>query len=217
MVLNIISKSLVTSIIEGFFRVSLWFSILGIIALITDFGFYQNLYYQKVIDGFYFIVLGVGIISTFTRYILFKNLFRRKVVVFDVISIGFTLWIYYMYLFVGVPFETDLLLENPIWIRIALVFSFIREFSEVRFNYKRTLLNPAQLFIASFLSIIIFGAALLKLPGSTFEGISVIDALFTSASAVCVTGLIVVDTATYFTNFGQIIIISLIQIGGLEF
>lgn len=144
MTLNTIIKSRVTSLFDGFFRLSLWISILGIIALISDFGFNQNRYYQNILDGFYFIVLGVGIVATFARYIINRQLFRRKVVLFDVLSIAFTLWIYYMYLFVGVPFETDLLLENPIWIRIALVFTFIREFLEVRFNYKRTLLNPAQ-------------------------------------------------------------------------
>jgi Trk-type K+ transport system membrane component len=53
------------------------------------------------------------------------------------------------------------------------------------------------------------------LPNATYEGISYLDALFTSTSAVCVTGLIVVDTATYFTHFGQTIIMILIQVGGL--
>ena len=59
------------------------------------------------------------------------------------------------------------------------------------------------------------GALLLMLPRATYEGMSFLDALFTSTSAVCVTGLIVVDTATYFTPFGQGIILLLIQIGGL--
>lgn len=53
------------------------------------------------------------------------------------------------------------------------------------------------------------------LPKATYDGISFIDALFTSTSAVCVTGLIVVDTGSYFTEFWQIIILVLIQIGGL--
>lgn len=53
------------------------------------------------------------------------------------------------------------------------------------------------------------------MPNATTEPISFVDALFTATSAVCVTGLIVVDTATRFTTFGQLIIIGLIQIGGL--
>ena len=117
-----------------------------------------------------------------------------------------------MYLFVGTPFETDLLLENPIWLRIAVIFTFIREFSEAKFNYKRTLLNPAQLFVASFLVVIFFGTFLLMAPKATYEGISFIDAPFTSTSAICVTCLIVVDTESYFTEFGQITIMHLFRL-----
>ncbi len=197
------------------FKFALWASTLGLIAIISDFGYSQSDFSQQILDGFYFVVLGIGIISTFIRYLENYKLIKRKVFVFDFLSICFTLWIFYMFLFVGVPFETDLLLENPIWVKIAVLFTFIREFSEVKLNYKRTLLNPAQLFVASFLFIILLGSFLLMLPKATFEGISFLDALFTSTSAVCVTGLIVVDTGSYFTEFGLIIIMFLIQIGGL--
>ena len=68
----------------------------------------------------------------------------------------------------------------------------------------------------SFAAAILLGALLLMLPFCTASGrISFIDALFTSTSAVCVTGLIVVDTATYFTITGKCIILLLIQLGGL--
>ena len=92
---------------------------------------------------------------------------------------------------------------------------FIRESSALRVNISREHLNPAQLFIASFISLIVIGTLLLLLPRATYEGISPLDALFTSTSAVCVTGLIVVDTGSYFTQFGQTIILILIQLGGL--
>ncbi|GCC51664.1 ATPase [Chryseotalea sanaruensis] len=197
------------------YRIALWASILGTIAFISNFGFSQSGTSQKLFDAFYFIVLALSIASTFARYISRHKLIKRKVFVFDFLSISFTLWIYYMYLFVGVPFETDLLLENPIWLKIAVVLTFIREFSEVKINYKRTLLNPAQLFVISFLAIILVGTFLLMLPNATHHKLSFIDAFFTSTSAVCVTGLIVVDTGTYFTEFGQIIIMTLIQVGGL--
>jgi Trk-type K+ transport system membrane component len=197
------------------YRIALWASILGTIAFISNFGFSQSGTSQKLFDALYFIVLALGIASTFARYISRHKLIKRKVFVFDFLSISFTLWIYYMYLFVGVPFETDLLLENPIWVKMAVVLTFIREFSEVKINYKRTLLNPAQLFVISFLAIILVGTFLLMLPKATHYELSFIDAFFTSTSAVCVTGLIVVDTGTYFTEFGQIIIMMLIQIGGL--
>ena len=61
------------------------------------------------------------------------------------------------------------------------------------------------------------GAFILTLPISTVESISIIDAFFTAVSATTVTGLAVVDTGTTFTLFGQIIIMLMIQIGGLGF
>lgn len=80
---------------------------------------------------------------------------------------------------------------------------------------KQSFFNPAQLFIGGFLLLIIFGTLLLSLPISTYKPISLIDALFTSTSAVCVTGLIVVDTSSAFTGIGQLIVLCLIQAGGL--
>jgi trk system potassium uptake protein len=77
-------------------------------------------------------------------------------------------------------------------------------------------MHPATLVLASFLLVIAMGTLVLKLPVATQSGhIDWIDALFTATSAVCVTGLIVVDTGGYFTIFGQWVILILIQIGGL--
>lgn len=80
---------------------------------------------------------------------------------------------------------------------------------------KRSLFNPAQLFISSFLGLIAFGTLLLRLPFALNEPLSWVDSLFTATSAVCVTGLIVVDTAAHFTFWGQLFIMLLIQAGGL--
>jgi len=75
--------------------------------------------------------------------------------------------------------------------------------------------SPIRQLIVSFLFLIFTGVFLLKLPSATYKGITFIDALFTSTSAVCVTGLIVLDTAKDFTFFGQAVILTLIQLGGL--
>jgi len=77
--------------------------------------------------------------------------------------------------------------------------------------------TPPQVFVGSFGLLIALGTlGFLTLPGLyTGDGLSFIDALFTATSAVCVTGLIVVDTATYFTTWGQAYILLLIQLGGL--
>lgn len=85
---------------------------------------------------------------------------------------------------------------------------------------KRTLhWTPARVLVTGFLFIISIGTLLLKLPVSLAPGhsISFVDALFTATSAVCVTGLVVVDVGTTFSAFGQGVIISLVQIGGIGF
>lgn len=78
-------------------------------------------------------------------------------------------------------------------------------------------LSPPQILVLGFLSVILIGTILLMLPFSSTKGCSVIDALFTATSAVCVTGLIVKDIPNDFTLFGQIVILILIQIGGLGY
>ncbi len=76
--------------------------------------------------------------------------------------------------------------------------------------------SPTQALIVSFLVLIISGAGLLMLPKATTAGrISLVDALFTATSATCVTGLIVKDTGQDFSHMGQVVILSLIQLGGL--
>lgn len=197
------------------FSIALVASILGMIAFILDFGFVQSYFEQQVIDGFYFLVIAIGLLSTFARYIEKRDFSRKKVFAFDLASVLFNLFVLYAYLFVGEAFTTDKILDNPVWVVLAVILTFFREFFELRINYNRTFLNPAQLFIFSFLFVILSGSFLLMLPNAANEKISFIDALFTSTSAVCVTGLIVVDTATYFTTFGQVIILVLIQVGGL--
>ncbi len=77
--------------------------------------------------------------------------------------------------------------------------------------------SPARIIALGFVSVILIGSILLMLPCSVREGVhlSYIDALYTSASAVCVTGLTVVDTGTAFSPLGQFFLAALIQIGGL--
>lgn len=77
--------------------------------------------------------------------------------------------------------------------------------------------NPSKTLIQLFVFVIIIGTILLKLPGATVKPIGIVDALFTATSAVCVTGLTVKETGTFFTTFGQIIILILIQIGALGY
>lgn len=101
--------------------------------------------------------------------------------------------------------------------QILMILSIITE--GIRYNTKFASLkfHPSQTLMMSFLLVITIGSALLMLPKATNSDVTIsfADALFTATSATCVTGLTVVDTATYFTATGKLIILVLIQIGGL--
>lgn len=81
------------------------------------------------------------------------------------------------------------------------------------------LMTPPRVLVTGFALLILLGALLLTLPIATQDGLSLsfLNAVFTSTSAVCVTGLVVVDTGTTFSYFGQWVILFLIQVGGLGF
>ncbi|MDT3738297.1 MAG: potassium transporter TrkG [Candidatus Kapabacteria bacterium] len=101
--------------------------------------------------------------------------------------------------------------------QIAVILSILLR--GLRYNnlFSKFNFHSGAIIAASFLIVIIAGTLLLLMPRAVMEGktISFTDALFTSTSAVCVTGLAVVDTSSHFTGIGKIIIITLIQIGGL--
>lgn len=194
----------------------IFISIIGVAVALLDSGFTLPMWLQQVFHIFYLAIIFLGFILTAGRYIYTKKpLTLNKVAVFDFFtSIAIVILL--------VAHFTDLVrlgLTGPVdgfvAIKIAVFVTFIREISDHDFNLNRTFLNPAQFFILSFLSVVLVGALLLMMPNATTQPLSFIDALFTATSAVCVTGLIVVDTATYFTTFGQVIIMGLIQIGGL--
>lgn len=84
---------------------------------------------------------------------------------------------------------------------------------------KKFFLDPPKILVLGFAAIILIGSFLLMLPVATMDGkgLAFINALFTATSATCVTGLVVVDTGSTFTIFGQLVILFLIQVGGLGF
>ncbi len=91
--------------------------------------------------------------------------------------------------------------------------------SKPRKKHKVKHLEPASILFVGFLGLILLGTCLLMIPAATSDRhhLSFIDALFEATSAVCVTGLAVVDTGTTFTLFGQLILLVLIQVGGWGF
>lgn len=184
---------------------------LAVFAVIFDFGFNQSEVLQKTILYIYLVTLIVEVVAISERYFLRKDRPLRKVWSFDILLVLLYLILFFsLFNWFGISFLGSFQL-----LHFVIFMVFIREFSELNINFNKQYFNPSQLFILSFIIIILFGTLMLLLPNSTQTGISFIDALFTSTSAVCVTGLAVVDTGTYFTKFGQTIIIILMQIGGL--
>lgn len=90
-----------------------------------------------------------------------------------------------------------------------------REDLEVRGLFDLLLANSALALVGSFFVACLFGTALLSLPGVTRQPVELVDAAFTAVSAICITGLTVLDTPEVFTRFGQLVLLLLIQVGGL--
>ncbi len=102
------------------------------------------------------------------------------------------------------------------WMYVGFFGVTIIEFSKTTLFFDQYYFNPTLLFVLSFLALILVGTILLLLPRSTAGAdLSFVDALFMSTSAVCITGLSVVDVPTDLTAYGQTILILLVQLGGL--
>lgn len=182
--------------------------IIALLILLAEFGFSIPEWASQPILFFYIGILVISILIAPLDYIVKNKKIVFRALIFDIINIlfiGYCLHKQHQHGYFAASF----------WVRIGIVVNLIRELAPLNIHYKRTFLKPSQLFVTTFIGLIFTGALLLMLPKATYNGISFIDALFTSTSAVCVTGLIVVDTSSYFTTFGQTIIMLLIQAGGL--
>jgi potassium uptake TrkH family protein len=186
-------------------------SCVAVLLIIYDFGFGQSPGVQKVLSAIYQAVLLIGLFSLIFRHLPGGNITQRNIRISD----GLFLLLIVLKLLHELAGVTIELMDSRAWTYGLIFLVFIREFSALNLSVYQSYLNPAQLFAASFLFIIVVGTLLLCLPRATHAGISFVDALFTATSAVCVTGLIVVDTGSYFTVFGQSVIVLLIQLGGI--
>lgn len=192
-------------------RIPFWLSLLSVLDVVYSFGFEQSKNSQYLITSIYFAALFAGAFSLILRYLMKSERPKIKALKFDVALFGLII----MVLLKEFEHHEITFFGEDYVLYFTLFWIFIRELAALNINFKRDFLNPAQLFVLSFSIIILIGSLLLMLPKATHEGISFINALFTATSAVCVTGLAVVDTGQYFTVFGQSIILILIQVGGL--
>ncbi len=189
--------------------------------VVYEFGF-RSFYSNNAIINYWIRFLLIFISSLYGIKLLLEIFVIKKT---WVRSLTFITWIFILLLtFYVAPVKASIthLDSNRFLLYKAILYSgillgFITELSHLlQFIYSREI-SPGVLFIGSFTILIFLGAFLLKLPNAAVTNTSNINALFTATSAVCVTGLVVVDTATHFTPFGHFIILLLIQAGGLGF
>jgi trk system potassium uptake protein TrkH len=104
-----------------------------------------------------------------------------------------------------------------VFVQLAVLISGLASMIHHQTRFMKKAVHPGWLLMGSFFTVIVLGTLLLKMPRCVVEGehLSWLDAAFTSTSAVCVTGLVVENTATFFSPTGQLTILMLIQIGGL--
>lgn len=193
---------------------------MGVLISIYRYGFDISNHVKYLADGVFNIIIPSFFFLMFARFLISFN-FRSgfNIVVSEIAIILFLFALSSIKTFFPSWVENNIpwlfFLKNPAFSHLATALVFIIEFSRSSISMLRPTLKPAIIIVGSFIFLILIGTALLLLPNATTNGISIIDAFFTSTSAVCVTGLIVVDTATAFTSLGKGIILFLIQLGGL--
>lgn len=198
----------------------LFLSFLGVASIIYYYGFDLNSQLSSNLKVFFEFIIDVFLVLILLRIILnIGQKRKRQAIVFDFILLLFLgLFVIEKYFFsswLEINMPVLYFLKQNIFIYVIILTVFIVEMSKRSLFMFIGKVNPALLFVGSFAFIIIAGTGLLLLPKATNHGISFIDALFTSTSAVCVTGLVSVDTATTFTGMGKGVILVLIQLGGL--
>lgn len=192
--------------------------IITIPILIYDVGFTQSELEESYLMFFYFALKRFLIAAYFLRNLL--NIFNRdKKGSVKLLDAALLILLITSFITLSGTSGENIL---PVWIPsykyvLGLVYLlvFAVEYSRNALGYYRRSINPALIFVLSFFGIIAIGTGLMSLPTAAYERITLVDAFFTSASAVCITGLIVQDTATFFTPLGQFFLLLLIQIGGL--
>jgi trk system potassium uptake protein TrkH len=191
-------------------------AIVALVVFVFDYGYYLTPENKAKVEVGYALIGGTFLIGLLAQLIirrdrwdyLWQNKFKyllTLLLLIEMIALQIDRWY-------G---QGDLETIHHVLFKLYIVLNVGRKF--LRFSQYITQYNtsPARFIIGSFGSLILIGTGLLLLPKATREPFYLIDALFTATSAVCVTGLIVVDTAKAFTTTGQLIILGLIQLGGL--
>jgi trk system potassium uptake protein TrkH len=196
--------------------------VLSVVSLFVENGMVQNSLTRTlvtVLDYLIFLLFIYEMVARFARA-PYKLLFLRQ----NALEVAFL--VIFTSLFITnryVAYLVDIRRLQKLSVYLIIlrnVFIFIKIFGRMRklgAVLRRIADRPSQTVLTSFAIVIVVGTLLLMMPFATSDGsrLGMVNALFTSTSAVCVTGLIVVDTATRFSLLGKLVILFLIQIGGL--
>lgn len=193
-----------------------FFDIIVLLFMVFDFGYdFDENYNSPHVIGLIILSIGLLAFNAF-KFFIYKYESNKKVVLVNFIILTVMFVVATFIVFINSDFSWGYILQKikPVLEGGLIIYFLLRLMILVRHIYD-VYFNPAIIFVGSFLILALSGAFLLMMPSATTNGISFTNAIFTATSAVCVTGLAVVDTALDFTTIGQSIILVLIQLGGI--
>ncbi|MCV9387604.1 TrkH family potassium uptake protein [Reichenbachiella ulvae] len=188
-------------------------SLVALVALVLDFGYRFSFWMHLLTDVFYLLFGLVYSSFFFQQFPGWRKLKQRPFGYYVAFSLSFLLSL------IALANTVNFAINDSVSFNIytaGLVFILtLLELSGRLYNLNRQTLHPALVFALSFVVLICIGTLLLMTPRAAAHEIHFTDALFTATSAVCVTGLAVLDTGKDFTLMGQLTILGLIQLGAL--
>lgn len=193
-----------------------FFDLIVLLFIVFDFGYdFQENFNTPHVIGLIILTILLFVFNAFKFY-KYKYKSNIKVALVNMILIASLLGFSGIIALLNIDFSAHFILQKikPI-LEGGLIFYFLLRLLVLVRHIYDIYFNPAIVFVGSFVILALTGAFLMMLPSATVNGITFTNALFTATSAVCVTGLIVVDTAHDFTLVGQSIILVLIQLGGI--
>ena len=181
----------------------------GAVLLTLELGFHLGEESRFIYDQFYYYIGVYFVADIVVRLLIFG---RRKLYL-----LTHPTDLFILFLLVPTLLGEGILLTELLIKQFSLLMVILGRITHISFLIKWLKVKPAQTIILAFLFAIFVGSLLLSLPVASVNpnGISFLDAFFTSASAICVTGLTTIDISQEFTRFGQVVILLLVQVGGL--
>jgi len=184
--------------------------ILTIFLLLLEFGYRSDISMNQRMEQLSFGLVGAA------AFVMLGSLLRNSLRGFRLRKAEVLWFITALFLLIGRPFGLTPWAQDASWPYLVFLALFVFiELSRLEIGRNTRLFNPALLFVASFVLIIMIGTALFLLPNASTRPLMLTEALFTATSATCVTGLSVLDVSADLTRSGQWLLMLLFQIGGL--